>query len=88
MVTFCTYVALHSMRMTYSHVVPQFKEVFQQTNLYLGLFDASIYLALSFGFSLRFLLEGKRHLLTSFILFMSLACLGYLFIPVSSLLLE
>lgn len=86
--TFCYYMALHSMRMTYSHIVPSFKEAFHQSNLYIGIFDASIYIALSLGFFLRFLLKDKQHLLRSFFVYTTLACLGYLLIPVISISLE
>lgn len=76
---------LHSMRMTYSRIVPQFKEAYQQSNLFLGIFDAAIYIALGFGFLFRFVLEDRKKLLKFFLIYMTLACIGYLFIPVSSL---
>lgn len=52
--TFTSYVALHTMRMSYSQVKSEFKTSFQQTNLFLGLFDALVYLALGTGFFFRF----------------------------------
>jgi len=53
----------------------------------LGLFDALVYLALGTGFFFRFLLQGKKNLKSSLLLYLTIACLGYLIIPVTSLIL-
>ena len=85
LITFIDYVALHNMRMSYSQVKPDFQKSFGQTNLYLGLFDALVYLSLGMGFFFRFLLEGKKNLLKSYIIFITIACAAYLVIPILSL---
>lgn len=85
LLTFTSYVALHTMRMSYSQVKSEFKDSFQQSNLFLGLFDALVYLALGTGFFFRFLFEGNKNLTTSFLIFLTIACCGYLIIPVTSL---
>lgn len=54
--TFIDYVALHNMRMSYSQIKPNFQVSFNQSNFYLGLFDALVYLSLGTGFFFRFLL--------------------------------
>lgn len=86
--TFSSYMTLHCMRMTYSHILPNFKQTFHQTNLFLGLFGACIYLALGLGFLLRFTIEDKKNIVKSFFFCITLACLGYLIIPLSSILLN
>ncbi len=52
----------------------------------MGLFDALVYLYLGMGFFFRFLLEGKKNLLKSYIIFITVACAAYLVIPLLSLL--
>ena len=84
-ITFIDYVCLHNMRMSYSQVKPNFQTNFDQSNFWLGLFDALVYLALGMGFFCRFLLEGRKHLLKSYIIFITMACAAYLLIPVLSL---
>jgi sugar phosphate permease len=88
LITFIDYVALHNMRMSYSQIKPNFQSSFEQTNLWLGLFDALVYLSLGMGFFFRFLLEGKKNLLKSYIIFISIACSAYLVIPLLSLMLN
>ncbi len=53
----------------------------------MGLFDALVYLALGTGFFLRFLLEGKKHLTQSFLIFITISSIGYSVIPTLSLVL-
>jgi|688.fasta_scaffold593967_1 sugar phosphate permease len=60
LITFIDYVALHNMRMSYSQVKPNFQKSFDQSNLWLGLFDSLVYLSLGMGFFFRFLLEGRK----------------------------
>jgi sugar phosphate permease len=84
-ISFIDYVALHNMRMSYSQVKPNFQKSFEQSNLWLGLFDALVYLSLGMGFFFRFLLEGKKELLKSYIIFINIACCAYLVIPILSL---
>jgi sugar phosphate permease len=84
-ITFIDYFCLHNMRMSYSQVKPNFQSSFDQSNFWLGLFDALVYLALGMGFFCRFLLEGKKNLLKSYIIFITIACAAYLVIPVVSL---
>ena len=86
-ITFTSYVALHTMRMSFSQVKSDFSKTFQESNLFLGLFDALVYIALGTGFFFRFLLQGKKNLRFSLVLFLSIACVGYLYIPISSLVL-
>jgi MFS family permease len=71
--------------MSYSQIKPNFQSSFEQSNLWLGLFDALVYLSLGMGFFFRFLLEGKKNLLKSYIIFISIACTAYLAIPILSL---
>jgi MFS family permease len=40
------------------------------------------------GFFFRFLLQGKKNLKLSLLLFLTIACIGYLYIPISSLILK
>ena len=88
LITFIDYVALHNMRMSYSQIKPNFQSSFAQSNLWLGLFDALVYLSLGMGFFFRFLLEGRKNLLKSYIIFISIACAAYLVIPILSLIAE
>jgi sugar phosphate permease len=73
--------------MSYSQVKSKFQKDFDQSNLFLGLFDALVYIALGTGFFFRFLLQGKKNLKFSLVLFLTIACIGYMVIPISSLLL-
>lgn len=52
--TFLSYTTLHSMRMGYAQVKPEFQSAFHISHLQLGIFDASIYLALALGYFLRY----------------------------------
>ena len=73
------------MRMSYSQVKSEFKTSFQQSNLFLGLFDALVYLALGTGYFFRFFLQGKNNFKSSLVIFLTIACIGYLIIPITSL---
>jgi hypothetical protein len=71
--------------MAYAQVKPEFKEAFHQSNLFLGLFDAAIYLSLGVGFLTRFYFSNKKHLIDTYFIFMTIASLAYLYIPLSSI---
>jgi sugar phosphate permease len=86
LLTFLCYVSIHNMRMSYSQVKSDFKSDFQQSDLFLALFDALVYLSLGTGFFFRFLLQGKKKMLNSLLMFLGIACIGYLIIPINSLL--
>ena len=73
------------MRMAYAQIKPEFKEAFQQSHLFLGLFDAAIYLSLGVGFLTRFYFSTKKHLIDVYFIFMSIASAAYLYIPLSSI---
>ena len=88
LLTFLAYVSLHTMRMSYSQIKPDFQKTFDQSNFFLGLFDALVYISLGIGFFLRFLLQGKMSIIISYAIFTSIASAAYLVIPVSSLILK
>ena len=83
--TFCAYLALHTMRMTYSEIKPYFQTTYKISNLMLGILDASTYMALAIGFGLRFLISSRKIMLREYFLFTAIAILGFLIIPVTSL---
>ena len=85
--TFIAYAALHSMRMGYAQIKPEFRAAYQQSHLYMGLFDAAIYLSLGIGFFLRFKFETKKNLIRTFFVSVSISSIAYLYIPISHLLL-
>jgi sugar phosphate permease len=84
-ITFMAYVSLHTMRMSYAQVKTDFQKAFDLSNLYLGLFDALVYISLGLGFFLRFLIQGNLNLVSSYAIFISFASLAYLIIPVTHL---
>ena len=51
----------------------------------LGILDATIYMALALGFGLRFLISSKKIMLREYFVFTTIAILGFLVIPVTSL---
>lgn len=83
--TFFAYVAIHTMRMSYSFVKPSFEKEFHLDHLFLGLFDGLVYLSLGIGFFMRYLLEGKMAPTLAYLVFGSIASVGYCIIPVLSL---
>jgi sugar phosphate permease len=84
-ITFFAYLAVHTMRMSYSFCKPYFKESFNLDNFFMGLFDGLVYISLGAGFFFRFLLEGKKGLTSSYLLFVGIASLSFSIIPVLSL---
>jgi sugar phosphate permease len=85
LLTFTAYMALHAMRMTYSEVKPYFQTVFNLSNLYLGILDGIVYVSLALGFGLRFLISSRNSSLREYLIFTTIAVLGFLVIPVISL---
>jgi sugar phosphate permease len=85
LITFMAYVSLHTMRMSYAQVKIDFQRAFDLSNLYLGLFDALVYISLGVGFFFRFLVQGNLNLIVSYAIFISIASLAYLIIPVTHL---
>lgn len=83
--TFTAYLSIHTMRMSYSQVKSQFQSDYNQSNLFLGILDSLVYISLGIGFFLRFLLIGNMNLVLSYAIFVGIAALAYLIIPVSSL---
>lgn len=73
------------MRMCYSQIKPDFQKQYELSSLQLGIFDSLVYIALGLGFFFRFLLEGKKSILKSYAIFISIACFAYLSIPIVSI---
>jgi len=85
-ITFFAYAALHSMRMTYSEIKPNLQLAFAHSDLFLGGLDATVYISLGFGFFFRFLIQGDRCIISTYVLFIVVASVGYIVIPLTSLL--
>jgi len=51
----------------------------------LGVLDATIYITLSLGFGLRFLISSKKIMLREYFVYTTIAILGFLVIPITSL---
>lgn len=75
------------MRMTYSHSKPDFQSAFGISNLYLGVFDALIFISLAFGFFFRYYLQKNLDILQSYAVFMTITTMAYLIVPITSLVL-
>ena len=84
-ITFMAYLSLHTMRMSYSEVKYQIERDYHQNNIFLGFLDSLVYISLGVGFFFRFLLNGKMSMIFSYALYVEVAIIAYLIIPVSSL---
>lgn len=84
-ITFMAYAALHCMRMTYSTIKTDFQKKFEQSDLFLGVLDATAYVSLGLGFFFRFLIQGDRSIIHTYVVTILIASFGYLIIPTSSL---
>lgn len=84
--TFIAYVSLHTMRMSYSQIKSDFQHDFQLSNFFLGLLDACVYISLSCGFFFRFLLQGRRTMISTYMVFVTVASISYSIVPLVSLL--
>ena len=84
-ITFLAYAALHAMRMTYSEIKPDFQKSFGQSDLFLGVLDATAYISLGIGFFFRFILQGSFNIIHTYVIYIMIASIGYLVIPVISL---
>jgi sugar phosphate permease len=63
--TFFTYASVHMMRTTYSFNKPFFAKQYGLSNLFLGILDSTIFLAMALGTFLRYsILNDKKHTLT------------------------
>lgn len=84
-ITFIAYAALHAMRMTYSEIKPDFQQTFGVSNQFLGVLDATAYISLGVGFFFRFLLQGSCNIIHTYVIYIMIASLGYIIIPITSL---
>lgn len=84
-ITFLAYAALHAMRTTYSEIKPDFQKTFGESDLFLGVLDATTYISLGIGFFFRFVLQGTFNIIHTYVIYIMIASLGYLVIPIISL---
>jgi sugar phosphate permease len=84
--TFCLYVGIHMMRMSYSFNKSNIKKKFSFDGYFLGILDAFVYISLGIGFFLRYrLIKSANH---TKILLQTSILIGIFFcvIPIISLL--